>query len=68
MMHGDSRVMGTSLLATTSLPASCLSTSTSQDPAKNPLLAQADANARRICWDGPTTDWTDGLTTDGPTD
>ena len=35
MMHGDSRVMVVVCLATTSLPAPCLSTSLSQDPTKN---------------------------------
>ena len=38
MMHGDSRVMVVVCLETASLPAPCLSTSTSQDPAKNLLL------------------------------
>ena len=35
MMHGDSRVMVVVCLETASLPAPCLSSSTSQDPAEN---------------------------------
>ena len=41
MMHGDSRVMVVVCLETASLPAPCLSTSTSQDPAKNLLFGTA---------------------------
>ncbi|MFM5091157.1 hypothetical protein ACEUBY_16755, partial [Aeromonas caviae] len=52
MMHGDSRVMVVVCLATTSLPAPCLSTSTFPGSREEPFFMPAVRlpNQKTACW------------------
>ncbi len=49
MMHGDSRVMVVVCLATTSLPAPCLSTSTFPGSREEPFFMAAMGHEKAIC-------------------